>query len=143
MDKKEFKKAMKTIDKSLDLMLQGDFRAVDDIIMVTETLIVDARYPRKWFDYYASYSLHKLYRRFFEKYGSSRCYGGNVTAKLMQARKHELEGNKDYKQLADGGNFWLDDMEKFATKNEVETVRVLCRELGELAYKNKKIITIT
>ena len=50
MEKQEFKNAMQLLDRSIDLMLAGEHEK--SILEVTEKLIVDDRYHRKWFNYY-------------------------------------------------------------------------------------------
>ena len=63
-------------------------------------------------------------------------------ARLMQARKHELQGEKDYIHYLNSGEFNLKEMSRYATKEEVNTIRVICKAFGELAYKHKKVITL-
>ena len=142
MEKQEFKNAMQLLDRSIDEMFLGDYEKVNNIVEVTENLILDARYPRKWFNYYASYTLEKLYKKLEKKYGYKAEFSAVNDARLMQARKHELQGEKDYIHFLNSGEFNLKEMSRYATPQEVNTIRVICRAFGELAYKHKKVITL-
>lgn len=142
MEKQEFKNAMQLLDKSIDEMFLGDYEKVNNIVEVTEKLILDAKYPRKWFNYYGSYTLEKLYKKLEKKYGYKVEFSAVNDARLMQARKHELQGEKDYIHFLNSGEFNLKEMSRYATPQEVNTIRVICRAFGELAYKHKKVITL-
>ena len=142
MEKQEFKNAMQLLDKSIDEMFLGKYEKVDNIVEVTENLILDAKYPRKWFNYYGSYTLEKLYKKLEKKYGYKAEFSAVNDARLMQARKHELQGEKDYIHFLNSGEFNLKEMSRYATPQEVNTIRVICRAFGELAYKHKKVITL-
>lgn len=142
MEKQEFKNAMQLLDKSIDEMFLGKYEKVNNIVEVTENLILDARYPRKWFNYYGSYTLEKLYRKLEKKYGYKVEFSAVNDARLMQARKHELQGEKDYIHFLNSGEFNLKEMSRYATPQEVNTIRTICRAFGELAYKHKKVITL-
>lgn len=142
MEKQEFKNAMQLLDKSIDEMFLGDYGKVNNIVEVTENLILDAKYPRKWFNYYGSYTLEKLYKKLEKKYGYKVEFSAVNDARLMQARKHELQGEKDYIHFLNSGEFNLKEMSRYATPQEVNTIRVICRAFGELAYKHKKVITL-
>ena len=87
---------MQLLDRSIDLMFAGEYENVKSIVEVTEKLIVDSKYPRKWFNYYASYTLEKLYKKLEKKYGYKVEFSAVNDARLMQAKKHELQGEKDY-----------------------------------------------
>lgn len=142
MEKQEFKNAMQLLDKSIDEMFLGKYEKVNNIIEVTENLILDAKYPRKWFNYYGSYTLEKLYKKLEKKYGYKVEFSAVNDARLMQARKHELQGEKDYIHFLNSGEFNLKEMSRYATPQEVNTIRTICRAFGELAYKHKKVITL-
>ena len=133
---------MQLLDKSIDEMFLGKYEKVDNIVEVTENLILDAKYPRKWFNYYGSYTLEKLYKKLEKKYGYKAEFSAVNDARLMQARKHELQGEKDYIHFLNSGEFNLKEMSRYATPQEVNTIRVICRAFGELAYKHKKVITL-
>ena len=68
MEKQEFKNAMQLLDRSIDLVLAGEYENVKSIVEVTEKLIVDDRYPRKWFNYYTQYTFEKLHKRLVKKH---------------------------------------------------------------------------
>lgn len=142
MEKQEFKNAMQLLDKSIDEMFLGDYEKVNNIVEVTENLILDAKYPRKWFNYYGSYTLEKLYKKLEKKYGYKVEFSAVNDARLMQARKHELQGKKDYIHFLNSGEFNLKEMSRYATPHEVNTIRTICKAFGELAYKHKKVITL-
>lgn len=142
MEKQEFKNAMQLLDKSINEMFLGDYEKVNNIVEVTENLILDAKYPRKWFNYYGSYTLEKLYKKLEKKYGYKVEFSAVNDARLMQARKHELQGEKDYIHFLNSGEFNLKEMSRYATPQEVNTIRVICRAFGEIAYKHKKVITL-
>lgn len=142
MEKQEFKNAMQLLDKSIDEMFLGKYEKVNNIVEVTENLILDAKYPRKWFNYYGSYTLEKLYKKLEKKYGYKAEFSAVNDARLMQARKHELQGEKDYIHFLNSGEFNLKEMSRYATPQEVNTIRTICRAFGELAYKHKKVITL-
>ena len=59
---------MQLLDRSIDLVLAGEYENVKSIVEVTEKLIVDDRYPRKWFNYYTQYTVEKLHKRLVKKH---------------------------------------------------------------------------
>lgn len=142
MEKQEFKNAMQLLDKSIDEMFLGNYEKVDNIVEVTENLILDAKYPRKWFNYYGGYTLEKLYKKLEKKYGYKVEFSAVNDARLMQARKHELQGKKDYIHFLNSGEFNLKEMSRYATPQEVNTIRLICSAFGALAYKHNKVITL-
>ena len=139
MEKQEFKNAMQLLDRSIDLVLAGEYENVKSIVEVTEKLIVDDRYPRKWFNYYTQYTFEKLHKRLVKKY--SYCHTNLFTdagLNFMQGRKHELQGERDYIHHYSSANGNLE----YASKEEAEAIRRMFKALGELAYKYKKVITL-
>ena len=142
MDKQEFKQAMMTLDSSIDAMFNGDYEKVAGIVDVTEKLIVDSKYPRKWFNYYSSYTFEKTYKKLYKKYGYRVQYLGSLEVKLMQARKHELQGYNDHMQYREQANFILRENARYMTLEEKRAIELICLNLGELAYKYKKVITL-
>ena len=60
----------------------------------------------------------------------------------MQARKHELQGYNDHMQYREQADFILRENTKFMTLEERRAIELISLNLGELAYKYKKVITL-